>query len=391
MIYSSLASHPADFRGLKYLVVGSGFYGAVMAERLAQDRGSRVVVIEKRNHIGGNSYSENDPETGIECHSYGSHIFHTGDERVWNYMNRFCTFNRYRHKVLTRHAGRTHTMPINLDTINAFYGANMAPDEARAFLAAAIAKENITAPSNFEEQAVSLVGRPLYEALIRGYSAKQWGCPPKDLPADIATRLPVRFDSDPDYFSDPWQGIPLNGYGKFFQDLLSHRNIDVYLNTDFFAIKGLLPKTCRVIYTGPIDRYFGYSGGELRWRSLLFEKETLATGDFQGTTVMNYAEETVPFTRIHEFRHFHKERAYPADKTVIAREYPRPCEAGCEPYYPVNTPGDREILARYLAAPENSGRVIFGGRLGTYRYLNMDQAVGTALDDYNSRIRAAAE
>ena len=231
-----------------------------------------------------------------------------------------------------------------------------------------------------------MIGRPLYQALVRGYTEKQWGRHPRSLPPDIIARLPVRFDNRSGYFSDRRQGIPLEGYGRLFGKMLSHRNIDVCLNTDFFEIRNLVPKTCRIIYTGPVDRYFDYAYGRLRWRGLRFEREILSVGDFQGTAVMNYAAKSVPFTRIHEFRHLHPERAYIPDRTVIAREYPGECGPGEDPAYPVNTDGDREALARYLAGQEKFCRVIFGGRLGTYRYLNMDQTVKGALETYASKI-----
>lgn len=390
MIFQNLTADPAGFSGLQYLVVGSGFYGSVMAERIARDKGLRVVVLEKRGHIGGNCYSENDPGTGIEWHCYGSHIFHTGDEQVWAYLNRFCSFNSYRHKVLTRRGGRTYTMPIDLDTINAFYGTEMTAGEAGLFIRREAAGEAVPVPANLEQQAVSMYGRPLYEAFIKGYTAKQWGRHPKDLPPEIIARLPPRFDRQPAYFNDPRQGIPREGYGKLFENLLSHPKIDTYLNTDFFDLRRRLPAGCRIIYTGPVDRYFDHACGTLDWRSLRFEKETFKAGDFQGTAVVNYAEESVPFTRIHEFRHFHEERAYPADRTLLAREYPCECAAGREPYYPVNTAGDREVLARYAARIRADGRLIPGGRLGTYRYLNMDQCVASALEVYEREIKNAA-
>ena len=391
MIHQSLAAAPAGFEGLKYLVVGSGFYGSVMAERIAADKGGRVVVLEKRGHIGGNSWSENDPETGIEWHRYGSHIFHTGDEQVWAYLNRFCAFNGYRHKVRARCGRRSYALPVNLDTINSFYGTALTPDEAEAFMRGEAAKERFAVPANLEEKAVSVFGRPLYETLIKGYTKKHWGLHPKELPPETIGRLPLRFDRGTDYFGDPRQGIPLEGYGKLFSNLLAHPGIDVYLNTDFFDVKDRLPEDCRVIYTGPMDQYFGCEYGTLGWRSLRLEKEALPAGDYQGTAVVNYSDESVPFTRIHEFRHFHAERAYPADRTLIAREYPCECGPGREPYYPVNTGADRELLARYAARAKADGRLLLGGRLGTYSYLDMDQCVASALAAYEKEVKNAAE
>jgi UDP-galactopyranose mutase len=386
MIFDKFASRQAIFEGLEYLVVGSGMFGTVIAELIARDKGRRVVVLEKRGCVGGNCHSANDPETGIECHSYGSHIFHTSNEDVWKYVNRFCLFNNYRHRVLTRYRNRVYPMPINLGTINSFYGMDMDPVEAEAFIREEIAKEHIGKPANLEEKAVSLIGRALYEAFIKGYTSKQWGHPPKDLPSDAVERLPMRFGYKSDYFDDRWQGIPLGGYGKLFENLLDHPNIEVFLNTDFFDVRRLVPSTCTVVYTGPVDRYFGYMHGTLSWRSLSFEKEALSVGNFQGTTVMNYAEESVPFTRIHEFRHFHEERDYPANRTVIVREYPRVWDTDRDPYYPVNTAQDRKILARYNAECAKEDRLILGGRLGTYRYIDMDQAVDSALRIYEQKI-----
>lgn len=387
MIFGKLNPRQGIFEGLEYLVVGSGLFGAVVAERIARDKGRRVVILEKRGHVGGNCHSAADPDTGIECHTYGSHIFHTRNERVWEYMNRFCSFNHYRHRVLTRYRNRVYQMPINLDTINSFYGMELSPAEAEAFIRKEIGKKKIAAPKNLEEKAVSLIGRPLYEAFIKGYTAKQWGHPPKELPPDAIERLPMRFGYKSDYFDDPRQGIPLGGYGKLFEKLLDHPNIDVCLNADFFEVRNLVPETCTVIYTGPVDRCFDYRHGTLRWRSLSFEKETLRTGNFQGTAVMNYAEESVPFTRIHEFRHYHEERGYPADRTVIVHEYPKAWDKDLDPCYPVNTAEDRKILAGYHAECAKSGRLILGGRLGTYSYLDMDQAVDSALQIYEQKIR----
>lgn len=376
-----------DLQGLSYLVVGAGFFGAVMAERIASDLGERVLVIDRKPHIGGNCWSAEDQTTGIECHCYGSHIFHTSNRAVWEYINRFTAFNSYRHRVLTVCADRVFQMPVNLATINNFYGRTMTPAEAAVFLAAEIAGADAGALDNLEDKAVSQVGWPLYQAFIRGYTRKQWGTDPRQLSADIITRLPIRFNYKSDYFDDPWQGIPLDGYHKLFDRILDHPLIDVALGVDFQALRQQVPSACRIIYTGPIDRYFDYRFGGLGWRTLDFDKEVRPEGDFQGTAVMNYADEAVPFTRIHEFRHYHAERTYPLDRTVVYREYSRACGAGDEPYYPVNTPADRQMLACYQAAAENEPRVIFGGRLGSYRYLDMDKTIAAALTTYDACIK----
>jgi len=332
--------------------------------------------------MGGNSHSFVDRETGIECHAYGSHIFHTKNEEVWSYLARFCSFNTYQHKVLARHGNRVFTMPINLGTINLFYGTDFSPDEARAHIGQETGKECVHEPSNFEEMAISRVGRPLYEALLRGYSLKQWGTDPVNLPAAIMARLPLRYNYEGNYFDDPWQGMPLPGYHGLFQAMLSHRNIEVRLGVDFFPVRHQLPASCTVIYTGPIDRYFDYRYGRLQWRTSRFEVERLNTGDFQGTPVMNYADEEVPWTRIHEYRHFHRERDYDPHRTVIMTEYPGACTGEDDPLYPVNTPGDRDLYRKYYEDSLREKNVFFAGRLGLYQYINMDTAVEKALQVY---------
>lgn len=372
---------------VKYLVVGSGFFGSTIAERIANDKGETVVVLEKRNHIGGNCFSTVDEETGIEYHKYGTHIFHTSNEKVWQYINRFCTFNSYRHKVLTQYKNRVYQMPINLSTINFFYGLNLKPFEMGNFLNNMIEKEKIERPSNLEEKAISLIGKSLYEAFIYGYTIKQWGICPKELPENILNRLPVRNNYKSDYFDDFWQGVPLGGYGSIFEKMLVNKNIIVYLNIDFFDVKHLISNDCCIIYTGPVDRFFEYKYGKLGWRSLTFEKEILPVCDFQGTSVMNYADVSVPYTRIHEFKHLHEERNYSSNKTLIFKEYPKNADYNDDPYYPINTNRDKEIYQKYSEASSNEKNVIFGGRLGSYKYLDMDKAVLCALETYEGKIK----
>lgn len=365
------------------VVVGSGLYGLTVAERCAEEFGLRVAVIDRRSHPGGNAYSERDPETGIEVHTYGAHLFHTSNERVWEYVNRFTRFTPYVHHVYTNVGGVVYPMPINLGTVNQFFSAAYSPDEARA-LVRRQAGEITGEIENLEDKAVSLIGRPLYEAFIKGYTAKQWQTDPRDLPASVISRLPVRYTYDNRYFSDTHEGLPVDGYTAWIERMLDHPRIELRLETDFFdasqpfnqaALVGSVP----VVYTGPVDRYFDNVAGELGWRTLDFEREVHATGDYQGTSVMNYGDVDVPWTRIHEFRHFHPERDYPADRTVIAKEYSRFAVGDDEPYYPVNTAADRERLLAYrdLAAAESG--VHFGGRLGTYQYLDMHMAIGSAL------------
>ncbi|MFB9836118.1 UDP-galactopyranose mutase [Actinoallomurus acaciae] len=365
------------------VIAGSGLFGLTVAERCARDLGLRVLVAERRDHLGGNAYSEVESSTGIEVHRYGAHLFHTSNERVWEYVNRFTSFTGYRHRVFTIFKGRVYPMPINLGTICAYFGRAMSPDEARALVAEQAAE--VTDPANLEEKAISLVGRPLYEAFIRGYTAKQWQTDPRELPPEIITRLPVRYTFDDRYFNDRYEGLPAGGYTAWLERMADHPNIEVRLGTDFFDLDaaGNVP----VVYTGPLDRYFDHAEGRLGWRTLDFEPEVVATGDFQGTPVMNYADEDVPYTRIHEFRHFHPEREYPPDRTVIVREYSRFAEAGDEPYYPIDTAADRVRLLRYRDLARAEKGVWFGGRLGTYQYLDMHMAIASALTMYDNRLR----
>jgi len=365
------------------LVVGSGFFGLTVAERCARELGLTVQVIDRRDHLGGNAYSEIEPQTGIEVHRYGAHLFHTSNTRVWEYVNRFTSFTGYQHRVYTTHRGEVFAMPINLGTINQFNHSAFTPDEARAWVATH-ASGLQGEPRNLEEKAISLIGEPLYEAFIKGYTAKQWQTDPRELSADIINRLPVRYTYDNRYFSDTFEGLPTDGYTAWLERMIDHPKIAVTLDADFFdstqpwnkaATVGQLP----VVYTGPVDRYFDFAHGELSWRTLDFEVEVMSVGDFQGTSVMNYADVDVPFTRIHEFRHFHPERDYPDDSTVIMREFSRFADHSDEPYYPVNAAHDRERLLAYRELSSREDGVVFGGRLGTYQYLDMHMAIASAL------------
>jgi UDP-galactopyranose mutase len=370
------------------VVVGSGFFGLTIAERCASDLGLHVLVVERRPHIGGNAYSEPEPETGIEIHRYGAHLFHTSNAVVWEYANRFTAFTGYQHRVFSIYKGRVYPLPINLATICEYFGAAMSPDEARALIAEQAAEVKAGQAANLEQKAVSLVGRPLYEAFIRGYTFKQWQTDPADLPPEIITRLPVRYTFNNRYFSDTFEGLPADGYTAWLERMAGHPNIEVRLGTDFSGLRADAAGSVPVVYTGALDAYFGYAAGDLGWRTLDFELEVLATGDFQGTPVMNYADADVPFTRIHEFRHFHPERdRYPKDKTVIMREFSRFAGRGDEPYYPINTAADRERLLAYREMAAREPGVLFGGRLGTYRYLDMHMAIGSALTMYENRLR----
>lgn len=372
-----------DLKGIKYLIVGSGFFGSVIAERIANILNKKVLVIEKRNHIGGNCYSVDDKETGIHYHLYGTHIFHTSNKRVWDYINKFTEFNGYFHQVLTRHKGKVYQMPVNLETINSFYNVDLKPWEVNDFLQKEIEKENITEPKNFEEKAISMMGRPLYEAFIRGYTRKQWQKDPKDMPDSILKRLPFRTNYNESYYYSRWQGIPVNGYGAIFEKMLDHPNIEVKLNTDFFDIREQIDPATLVIYSGPIDQFFDYKYGRLEYRTLRFEEEIQPFEDYQGTSVMNYADEEVPYTRIHEPRHLHPERTdYPTDKTLIIKEYSL-LDDGTNPYYPINDTKNQDLIVKYRDEVKKLKNVRISGRLGEYKYFDMHDTINHALEMFD--------
>ncbi|MFT4157037.1 MAG: UDP-galactopyranose mutase [Microbacterium sp.] len=374
------------------LVVGSGFFGLTIAERAAS-AGRTVTVIDRRRHIGGNAYSEAEPETGIEVHRYGAHLFHTSNSTVWEYVNRFTTFTNYVHRVYTTHKGVVYPMPVNLGTINQFFQSAFTPDQARALVREQAGEFEVSTASNFEEKGIALVGRPLFEAFFRDYTAKQWQTDPHKLSGDIISRLPVRYTYDNRYFNDTWEGLPTDGYTVWLERMADHPNIEVKLDVDYFDESQPLSKAATVgqlpvVYTGPIDRYFDYAEGALSWRTLDFEQEVLNVRDFQGTSVMNYPDMDVPYTRIHEFKHFHPERkdVYESEKTVIMREFSRVANREDEPYYPVNTPDDRAGLLAYRELAKGEKDVHFGGRLGTYQYLDMHMAIGSALSMWNNAL-----
>jgi UDP-galactopyranose mutase len=371
------------------VVVGSGFFGLTIAERCATELGLDVLVLERRHHLGGNAYSEPDPETGIEVHVYGAHLFHTSNQRVWDYVNRFTSFTNYQHRVFAKYQGQVYSFPMNLALINQFFGRSHTPDEARELIAkqaSEIATEDAT---NLEEKAISLIGRPLYEAFVKGYTAKQWQTDPTELSADIITRLPVRYTFNNRYFNDKYEGLPVDGYTAWLTRMADHPRIEVRLETDFFDVADDYRGRVPIVYTGPVDEYFGNSEGRLSWRTVDLEPEVMAVDDFQGTSVMNYNDLDVPFTRIHEFKHFHPEREYAEAKgrTVIVREYSRAAEIGDEPYYPINTAEDRAKLLKYRDLAQREPLVLFGGRLGTYRYLDMHMAIGSALSMYDNKLK----
>ncbi len=369
------------------VVVGSGFFGLTVAERCARDLGLKVLVLERRHHLGGNAYSEPDPETGIEVHVYGAHLFHTSNERVWEYVNRFTAFTPYQHRVFAMYRGQVYSFPMNLGMVNQFFGRSHTPDEARALIASQASEIDTASATNLEEKAISLIGRPLYEAFVKGYTAKQWQTDPTQLSADIITRLPVRYTFDNRYFNDTYEGLPVDGYTAWLERMADHPGIEVRLETDFLRERGDYAGRVPVVYTGPVDEYFGHSEGRLSWRTVDLEREVRPVDDYQGCAVMNYNDIEVPYTRIHEFKHFHPERTYLPGKTVIVHEYSRFATDDDEPYYPVNTPADREKLLRYRDLARKEELVLFGGRLGTYKYLDMHMAIGSALSMYDNKLR----
>lgn len=364
-----------------YLIVGAGIFGAVVAQNLAA-KDKKVLVIEKRNHLAGNIYSYTDKETGIEIHQYGSHIFHTELDDVWNYIAKFGEFNDYVHTVDTRHAGKLYPMPINLDTINLLYGTDMEAKEAEEFVKNEAEKEGITDPKNFEEKGLSLVGRKLYEAFLKNYTEKQWHAPATEISAAILSRIPVRFSHDNRYFiTAKHQGIPKGGYTKIVENLLASDNIDVKLNTNFKDIESDLPKDIKIIYCGQVDELLDYQLGALPYRSLRFEEER--TENSLGQAVINEADKDVAYTRAHDYKYYqiHQPEVVNQKTSIICREYPADYEQGGEAYYPVNNDESEKLYQGYVAlAKEKYPNLILGGRLGAFRYWDMDLAIKNALD-----------
>jgi UDP-galactopyranose mutase len=371
------------------VVVGSGFFGLTIAERCANELGLRVLVLERRHHLGGNAYSEKEPITGIEVHKYGAHLFHTSNEKVWEYVNRFTSFTDYKHRVFGKYQGQVYSLPMNLGLINQFFGKSFTPDEARALIAEQSSEIATEDASNLEEKGISLIGRPLYEAFIKGYTAKQWQTDPTKLSADIITRLPVRYTFENGWFNDTHEGLPVDGYTAWLTRMADHRNIEVRLETDFFDVADEFKGKVPIVYTGPVDEYFGHSEGRLSWRTVDLEASVEDVDDFQGTGVVNYNDQDVPFTRIIEFQHFHPERVktHLPGKTVIVHEYSRFAEDDDEPYYPINTAEDREKLLKYRDLASQEPMVLFGGRLGTYKYLDMHMAIGSALSMFENKLK----
>lgn len=370
---------------MKILCVGAGLSGAVIGRHLAE-AGHQVDIIDSRDHIAGNCHTERDGETGVMVHVYGPHIFHTDDEEVWDYVNRFMRFMPYKNRVKATTGGQVYSLPINLHTINQFFGKTMRPDEARQFITEEQADLTIEDPQTFEDQALRFVGKDLYEAFFRGYTVKQWGCDPTDLPASILKRLPVRFNYDDNYFFHKFQGMPENGYTEMVQGILDHPGIMVTLGRSFARDDAV--GYDHVFYSGPLDGYFDYELGRLGYRTLDFERFTY-DGDYQGCAVMNYGEEATPFTRITEHKHFSPWESH--DGSVCYREFSRVAEPEDTPYYPIRLVAEKSLLSDYVARAEATDGVTFVGRLGTYRYLDMDVTIREALDTARGFLDHAAQ
>lgn len=355
-----------------YLIVGAGLFGAVFAHE-ATERGKKCLVLDRRDHIGGNIYTEE--VEGIQVHRYGAHIFHTSNKQIWDYVNQFAEFNNYINSPVAVYKDELYNLPFNMNTFSKMWNIRT-PQEAKDIIASQIADLNITEPANLEEQALSLVGKDVYEKLVKGYTEKQWGRDCKELPAFIIRRLPLRFTYDNNYFNDRYQGIPIGGYTAIVEKLLE--GSDVQTGIDFLKNKEKYEELAdKIIYTGMIDEYYGYKLGALEYRSVRFETETLDCDNYQGNAVVNYTEREVPYTRIIEHKHFEFGKQ---EKTVISREYSSEWKVGDEPYYPVNDEKNGALYARYQELAEQEDKVIFGGRLGAYRYYDMDKVIEAALE-----------
>ena len=364
-----------------YLIVGSGLFGSIFAHE-ANKKGKECLVIDKRSHVGGNIYTEN--IEGINVHKYGAHIFHTSNKEAWEYINQFTEFNRYTNSPVARYKDEIYNMPFNMNTFNKLWGV-ITPKEAMEKIEKEKKEAGITEPQNLEEQAISLVGKTIYEKLVKGYTEKQWGQKATELPSFIIKRLPVRFIYDNNYFNDIYQGIPINGYTKIIENML--KGIEVRLNCDFFENREELEKISdKIVFTGPIDKYYNYEYGELEYRSLKFETEILNEGNYQGNAVVNYTEYEIPYTRIIEHKHFEYGQnlgkiaeGQAANKTIITREYPDKWNKEKEPYYPINNERNNILYEKYKELAEKDDKVIFGGRLGQYKYYDMDKVIAEAL------------
>lgn len=354
-----------------YLIVGAGLFGAVFAHEMTK-KGKKCLVIENRNHIGGNVYTQE--VEGIQVHRYGAHIFHTDDKEIWEYIQQFGEFNRYTNSPVARYKNQLYNLPFNMNTFYQMWGV-ITPEEAKTKIKEQIEQEGINNPVNMEEQALSLVGRDIYEKLVKGYTEKQWGRKATELPSFIIKRLPIRFTYDNNYFNDRYQGIPVAGYTKLIEKMLE--GIEVRLETDFFQQKEKFQQMCdKILFTGMIDQYYDYCYGNLEYRGLRFETEVLNQENYQGNAVVNYTEYEVPYTRIIEHKHFVFGKQ---SKTVITREYPEQWEPGKQPYYPINDEKNNQLYQKYRKRAEKETKVLFGGRLGMYRYMDMHHVIREAL------------
>lgn len=364
---------------MKITIVGAGLFGIVLAYELSRNN-FEVLIIDKRNHIGGNCYDYIDDDTGIIVHKYGPHILHINDEKIYEYITRFCKFNNYKHQVRAVYDDKMYEFPINLSTINNFYNINLRPYEVLNFLSLEAQKDSITIPQNMEEKVISLIGRPLYEAFFKEYTTKQWGKNPTQLPASIINRIPIKCNYDTNYYKKSFNGIPSEGYTKLFETMLQNKKISIQLNTDFFEDKDYFLKQGILVYTGPIDAFFGYKHGKLEYRSLRFEKELHNVDDWQGNSVINYPELKYNFTRICEPKHFHPERWNNCtfNKTLIFKEISFSDPSG-EPYYPIQDKINMDIYEMYKNDSIAYDNVYFGGRLGEYKYYDMEDTIKSSL------------
>lgn len=362
-----------------YLVVGTGLFGAIFAYE-ANKRGKKCLVIDKRNHVAGNIYTEN--IEGINVHKYGAHIFHTSNEEVWDYIQQFVKFNRYTNSPIANYKGEIYNMPFNMNTFNKLWGV-ITPKEAKEKIEEEKRQAGIEEPKNLEEQAISLVGKTIYEKLVKGYTEKQWGKKAKELPSFIIKRLPVRFTYDNNYFNDLYQGIPMGGYTQIIEKMLE--GIDVKLNYDYFEHREEVDNIAnKTIFTGQIDKYYDYKFGELEYRSLRFETEILDMQNYQGNAVVNYTEYEIPYTRIIEHKHFEFDTTSP--KTIVTKEYPDSWNKEKEPYYTINNERNNKLYEKYAELASKDNKVIFGGRLGSYKYYDMDKVILEALNTVNKEL-----
>jgi UDP-galactopyranose mutase len=359
----------------KYLIIGAGFSGAVLANQLCKNNNCVIDIWDERDHTAGNCHTTRDAATGVMVHQYGPHIFNTDKKEIWDFVNSFVEFKPFVNRVKAKYRDNIYSLPVNLHTINQFFSKSFNPAEAKAFIATQ-ADTSIGEPQSFEEQALKFIGKDLYKAFFYGYTKKQWGCEPSELPASILKRLPVRFNYDDNYYNNPYQGIPVNGYTELIEKLIRHPQIKVTLNKKFVFSEDLSSQYDHIFYTGPIDAFYHYKFGKLGYRTVTFEKH-IADGDYQGNAVINYCEDTVPYTRVHEHKHFAPWETH--EKTVYFKEFSKETEANDIPYYPKRLTADKEILWQYRGEAEAQQKISFLGRLATYRYMDMHHVIGEAL------------